>query len=720
MSYNGSGTFNINTAGQPVVTGTTITSTAFNLLTADLATGLSTALTKDGQTTPTANIPMGSFKITGLGAGTAATDAAQYGQLQAGATTIATVTGTDTYVGTLSPAIAAYATGNLFSFVAPNTNTGAATINLNSLGTKNITKLGSTALAAGDIVSGRVYQIEYDGTRFQLLNPSASTVASFSAGSTGFTPSSATTGAVTLAGTLATTNGGTGLTSFTANQVFYASSTSAFAQSSNLQFSGTDLTVYGLTVGRGAGAVSTNTAVGASALSGNSSGAESTAIGFEALKVSTASNNTAVGSYAGRANTSGTANSFFGNGAGISNTTGSYNTAIGRSALETQTTASFNTAVGYQAAYNNTTASDTTAVGYQSLLANTTGGDNSAFGLWALKSNTTGGSNTSVGAMALFSNTTAANNTAVGYQAAYSNTTGDAIVGIGRGALYSNSTGYYNTATGYNTSYSNTSGIENVSNGFIALSANTTGSYNTAIGSRALSSNTTGQYNTAVGQNAGYTNDGGQYNVYVGNGAGNGATSDRCVFVGAYAGNVSTGTQNTFVGQDAGSVMTSGTRNTIIGRYTGNLGGLDFRTQSNFVVLSDGDGNWGYRWSNSGGSYQQNNSASWSTTSDARVKENIVSLSSGLDKILALRPVEFDYKIFAKQHEVGFIAQEYQQVLPDQVTSEPPSNKEIFVMTGGEQLLGIQQNLTPYFVKAIQEQQAIILSLKARLDAANL
>jgi hypothetical protein len=49
---------------------------------------------------------LGGFKITSLGAGTAATDAAQYGQLQAGATTIATVTGTDTYVGTLSPAIA--------------------------------------------------------------------------------------------------------------------------------------------------------------------------------------------------------------------------------------------------------------------------------------------------------------------------------------------------------------------------------------------------------------------------------------------------------------------------------------------------------------------------------------------------------------------------------------------------------------------------------------
>ena len=57
MGYNGSGTFQINTSGQPVVAGTVISSTAFNALTADLATGLSTAITKDGQTTTTARIP---------------------------------------------------------------------------------------------------------------------------------------------------------------------------------------------------------------------------------------------------------------------------------------------------------------------------------------------------------------------------------------------------------------------------------------------------------------------------------------------------------------------------------------------------------------------------------------------------------------------------------------------------------------------------------------
>lgn len=78
MSYNGNGVFNINTAGQPVVAGTIISATAFNALTTDLANGLTTCLTKDGQTTPTANIPMGGFRITGLGAAVATTDAVNY------------------------------------------------------------------------------------------------------------------------------------------------------------------------------------------------------------------------------------------------------------------------------------------------------------------------------------------------------------------------------------------------------------------------------------------------------------------------------------------------------------------------------------------------------------------------------------------------------------------------------------------------------------------
>ena len=176
MSYNGSGTFNINSAGQPVVSGTVISSTAFNALTADLGTGLTTALTKDGQTTPTANIPMGTYKITNLGAGTVATDAVRLSQLQNFSTsTLITVAGTDTITGTVSPSLTAYTAGQIFSFVVGTTNTGAVTLNIDGLGAKAVTRTGAIALVAGGMVTGQVALVEYDGTRFQLLDPNAFT-----------------------------------------------------------------------------------------------------------------------------------------------------------------------------------------------------------------------------------------------------------------------------------------------------------------------------------------------------------------------------------------------------------------------------------------------------------------------------------------------------------------------------------------------------------------
>jgi hypothetical protein len=171
MSYNGSGTFVINSAGQPVVSGTVISSTAFNALTADLATGLSTAITKDGQTTITANIPMANYKFTGLGTGSAAGDSANLSQVQSTAVKLlASVSGADTITAVGSPNVAAYVAGQMFYFVAAGANTGAVTINIDSLGAKSITRDGTTALAAGDIQSGEVCVIVYDGTQFQLVN----------------------------------------------------------------------------------------------------------------------------------------------------------------------------------------------------------------------------------------------------------------------------------------------------------------------------------------------------------------------------------------------------------------------------------------------------------------------------------------------------------------------------------------------------------------------
>jgi hypothetical protein len=128
----------------------------------------------------------------------------------------------------------------------------ANTLNLTNQLTTAYGGTGLTSYTAGDLpyyATGTALSKLGIGTNGQILTSSGSApqwttlsgvaVTTFSAGTTGFTPNSATSGAVTLGGTLATTNGGTGLTSFTANGVVYASSTSALATGSALTFDGT-------------------------------------------------------------------------------------------------------------------------------------------------------------------------------------------------------------------------------------------------------------------------------------------------------------------------------------------------------------------------------------------------------------------------------------------------------------------------------------------------
>ena len=188
MARNGSGTYTL-PAGNPVVSGTTISSTWANNTLSDIATALTSSIAKDGQTTPTANLPLGGFKLTGMGVGSANTDSLTLGQAQnQGYLLIGTVAGADTITGLLSPAVTAYVAGQKFSFIAAGTNTGAATLNINSVGAKSITKLGTTALAAGDIQANAVILVEYDGTQFQLINMVAQAAVNLSGGSAGTVP----------------------------------------------------------------------------------------------------------------------------------------------------------------------------------------------------------------------------------------------------------------------------------------------------------------------------------------------------------------------------------------------------------------------------------------------------------------------------------------------------------------------------------------------------
>lgn len=80
MPRNGAGTYNL-TSGNPVTTGTTISSTWANNTLSDMASALTQSVAKDGQTVMTNNLPMGGFKLTNLGAGSNSGDSINYQQL---------------------------------------------------------------------------------------------------------------------------------------------------------------------------------------------------------------------------------------------------------------------------------------------------------------------------------------------------------------------------------------------------------------------------------------------------------------------------------------------------------------------------------------------------------------------------------------------------------------------------------------------------------------
>jgi hypothetical protein len=174
MAFNGSGTFTrlyswVTDAGNSLK----IRSDRMDADSNDIASGLSNCITKDGQQTITANIPFNNKKITGLGAGTAGTDAAQLSQVQAQTTGYSAAAGTNTITFTMTPTLTALTDGMVIRFKAAATNTGAVTVNPDSLGALSVTLSDGTALAGGEIFSGGEYQIQYkaSSTVWHLLDP---------------------------------------------------------------------------------------------------------------------------------------------------------------------------------------------------------------------------------------------------------------------------------------------------------------------------------------------------------------------------------------------------------------------------------------------------------------------------------------------------------------------------------------------------------------------
>jgi hypothetical protein len=106
----------------------------------------------------------------------------------------------------------------------------------------------------------------------------------------------------------------------------------------------------------------------------------------------------------------------------------------------------------------------------------------------------------------------------------------------------------------------------------------------------------------------------------------------------------------------------------------------------------------------------------YSTSSDYRLKENIAPMTGALAKVAQLKPSTYTWKQDGSSGQ-GFIAHELQAIIPECVTRE----KDGVDADGNPKYQGVDTSfLVATLTAAIQEQQTIIESLKARLDAANL
>jgi hypothetical protein len=326
---------------------------------------------------------------------------------------------------------------------------------------------------------------------------------------------------------------------------------------------------------------------------------------------------------------------------------------------------------------------------------------NTVVGANALALNSTGTNNTAIGGSAL-SVSTVGRNTAIGYVAGLATTTGH-ITAVGAYALYSNTTGDSNVAVGGNNEsasaalQTNTTGSNNTAVGVSALQASTTGGNNTAIGKDALYANTTANGQTAVGYQSGYSLTVAGNNTCLGHQAGYSVvTSTDNTYVGQQAGYASTGAGNVFVGSASSAAAAADNFTIVIGYNTTGKG-----SSTGFINASNGV-------------YQGNNSASWSTTSDRRLKKNIVDNTEGLDIISQIRVRNFEYKLPEEVTDVpqdqaiakagvqlGVIAQELQQILPECVKTESTG-----VMTVDA------DNLTWYLINAVKELTARVKQLE--------
>lgn len=241
----------------------------------------------------------------------------------------------------------------------------------------------------------------------------------------------------------------------------------------------------------------------------------------------------------------------------------------------------------------------------------------------------------------------------------------------------------------------------------------TTGSWNVMVGTQAGQNVNTGSLNTLVGWLAGSANAAGTFNgnTFIGAQAGQNSTGGPNTFIGEKSGQLNTtGTENLFAGNRAGDTNTTGGRNTVLG-YFADVSSVNLQNATAIGYNAIVDASNKVRIGNADVQIIEGQVA-FTNASDRRLKTDIQNLDDGLNLILQLHPVSYRMKNSSdKRINWGFIAQEIEQIV---------GNENAIVTVSGDEQRTLGLRYTDFIaplVKAVQEQQNEIESLKAELSA---
>lgn len=292
--------------------------------------------------------------------------------------------------------------------------------------------------------------------------------------------------------------------------------------------------------------------------------------------------------------------------------------------------------------------------------------------------------------------------------------------------------GQENTQVGQQAGEGLTFGMSNVFAGTYAGQFNTVGSQNIFIGVESGRNNIDGMMNTMIGRKAGFFNQNGDENTFMGAFAGqNNTTGDHNTFVGVTTGNSNiSGHENCFYGAHAGYYSQSGNNNTFIGNFSGQY---SVTGNNNVYVGFNADGATSSLQNaiaiGAGSIALQSNSAiigntsmtsiggqvGWSTFSDRRLKTNIQAEDLGLEFILGLEPVKYEYSASGQKGIIysGLIAQDVDSLLLKLKKSfsgivKPDNDRSFYSIRYSEFVIPL--------INAIQEQNSIIELLKEEIE----